>query len=168
MTLTSTRNAPYQRQMTDTMTDTPRTVLFPGSFNPFTLGHKSLVDRALPLFDKVVIAVGVNSSKPGAEEDAAERIESIRKVYSSEPKVEVCAYTGLTVDACRDHGARWMLRGVRTVADLEYERNLADINRRISGIETVVLFTLPELTAVSSSMVRELDRYGVDTSPFLP
>lgn len=143
------------------------TILFPGSFNPFTVGHQSLVARVLPLFDRVVIAVGVNAHKDSGDE-TAQRVEAIRALYASEPKVSVIAYSGLTVDACEAEGARWMLRGVRSAVDFEYERNLADINRRISGIETLLLFTLPEYAAVSSSMVRELRSYGRDVSEFLP
>ena len=92
--------------------------------------------------------------------------DAIRALYAAEPKVSVIAYSGLTVDACEAEGARWMLRGVRSVADFEYERNLADINRRISGIETLLLFTLPEYAAISSSVVRELQAYGRDVSEF--
>ncbi len=143
------------------------TILFPGSFNPFTVGHQSLVARVLPLFDRVVIAVGVNARKDSGDE-TAQRVEAIRALYASEPKVSVIAYSGLTVDACEAEGARWMLRGVRSTTDFEYERNLADINRRISGIETLLLFTLPEYASVSSSMVRELRSYGRDVSEFLP
>lgn len=142
-------------------------ILFPGSFNPFTIGHQSLVDRILPLFDRVVIAVGINSKKQTDNADDS-RIESISALYAGEPKVKVIAYSGLTVDACREEGARWMLRGVRSVADFEYERNLADINRRISGIETLLLYTLPEYASISSSVVRELQNYGHDVSEFLP
>lgn len=143
------------------------TILFPGSFNPFTVGHQSLVGRVLPLFDRVVIAVGVNSGKHGGT-SVGERIAAIERLYASEPKVTVTSYDGLTVDACRREGARWMLRGVRSTIDFEYERNLADVNRRISGIETLLLFTLPEYAAVSSSVVRELESYGYDVSEFLP
>lgn len=143
------------------------TILFPGSFNPFTIGHQSLVDRILPLFDRVVIAIGTNSGKT-AGTTVAERIETISLLYADNPKVKVIAYDGLTIDACRQEDARWMLRGVRSTADFEYERNIADINRKISGIETLVLFTLPEYAAVSSSMVRELQSYGCDVSEFLP
>ncbi len=143
------------------------TVLFPGSFSPFTKGHASLVERALTLFDTVVIAIGYNASKPGAI-PVEERVASIASLYASEPRVRVMAYSGLTVDACRAEGADWMLRGVRSVADFEYERNLADVNRMISGIDTVILFTLPELAAVSSSVVRELSANGHDVSAFLP
>lgn len=144
-----------------------RTVLFPGTFVPFTTGHASLVERALGLFDRVVIAIGYNSSKPQAV-PIEERIKAIASVYEGNPRVEVMAYTGLTVDACKAGNIRWMLRGVRSVADFEYERNLADVNRMISGIETVILFTLPELAAVSSSVVRELAANGYDVKPFLP
>ena len=143
------------------------TILFPGSFNPFTVGHKSLVDRVLPLFDRVVIAVGINSEKRSGP-SVDERMDSIRKLYADEPKVKVISYSGLTVDACKREDARWMLRGVRSTTDFEYERNLADINRRISGIETLVLFTLPEYSDVSSSVVRELRSYGYDVSGLVP
>lgn len=143
------------------------TVLFPGSFSPFTIGHASLVDRALKLFDNVVIAIGYNSSKPGPM-TVEERMAAIKAIYLSQPRVKVIAYSGLTVDACRAEGAGWMLRGVRSVTDFEYERNLADVNRMISGIETVILFTLPELSAISSSVVRELAANGHDVSSFLP
>lgn len=143
--------------------------LFPGSFNPFTLGHKSLVDRALPLFDKIVVAIGYNSEKCAVDDsDLSARLEAIRAIYRDEPRVEVTAYSGLTVDACRECGARWMLRGVRSVTDFEYERTLADVNRRISGIETIILYTLPEYASISSSIVRELRHYGHATEEFLP
>lgn len=145
-----------------------KTFLFPGSFNPFTLGHKSIVERALPLCDRLVIAIGHNSGKDLNREEITQRVLRIKQLFQSQPMVEVIPYEGLTIDACRQVGAKWMLRGVRSVADFEYERNLADINRSISGIETIILFTLPEYSAVSSSVVRELQRYGADTTPFLP
>ncbi len=143
------------------------TILFPGSFDPFTVGHQSLVDRILPLFDRVVIAVGKNSGK-GSATSVDERVASIKRLYGNDPKIKVTSYDGLTVDACRIEEAKWMLRGVRSTMDFEYERNLADINRKISGIETILLFTLPEYSAISSSVVRELDNFGYDTSDFLP
>lgn len=145
-----------------------RVALFPGSFNPFTLGHKSVVDRVLPLFDRVVIAVGYNEAKGGDGAGAGDRAEAIRRVYRDNPSVEVITYSGLTVDACRRCGARFMVRGVRSVADFEYERSLADINRDIAGIETLLLYTLPCYASVSSSAVRELSRYGCDVSRYLP
>lgn len=145
-----------------------RRALFPGSFNPFTTGHQSLVERGLELFDTIVIATGISSTKEVTEEDIIKRLEPISRLYAGNQRVEVTHYTGLTVDAARSHGCRFLLRGIRNSIDMEYERSLADINRRISGIETVLLLTLPELSAVSSSTVRELQRYGHDVSEFLP
>lgn len=142
--------------------------MFPGSFNPFTIGHQSLVERGLAMFDSIVIAIGISSSKQVTEAEIAERIEPIKQLYADNPRIEVIYYSGLTVDAAREHGCRFLLRGIRNTIDMEYERTMADINRRIGGIETVVLFTLPELSAVSSSVVRELERYGHDTAEFLP
>lgn len=144
-----------------------RIALFAGSFDPFTIGHKSIVDRALPLFDEIVIGVGVNSVKSG-HDTAENRCRNIEAVYGAEPRVRVVAFTGLTVEAARREGAQFLLRGVRSVADFEYERQMADINRNISGIESVLIYALPELASVSSSMVRELAAYGVDVSAYLP
>lgn len=145
-----------------------RRAMFPGSFNPFTIGHQSLVDRGLELFDTVVIATGISSTKQVTEEEIIARLEPIRALYAGNQRVEVTYYTGLTVDAARRYGCKFLLRGIRNTIDMEYERSLADINRRISGIETVLLFTLPELSAVSSSTVRELQHYGHDVSEFMP
>ncbi len=155
--------------MTRISSDSPaRVALFAGSFDPFTAGHASVVDRALPLFDRLVIAVGINADKTSAA-SAADRLAAIRAVYDGDPRVEVIACSGeLTVDLARRIGARWLLRGVRSVRDFEYERDMADLNRRLSGIETLILFSLPEHGAVSSSAVRELASYGCDVTPFLP
>ena len=144
-----------------------RTAIFPGSFNPFTVGHKSIVDRALPLFDKIVIAVGYNEHKAGAA-DVGERLDAIRTVYSGNQRIEVRSYSGLTVRFAEEIGARFILRGIRNSADFEYEKTIADVNREIGGVETVFIATLPELSAVSSSMVRELEHKGFDTSRYLP
>lgn len=147
-----------------------RVALFAGTFDPFTAGHASVVERALPLFDRIVIGVGVNAAKPGSE-PAASRVEAIRALYASLPagRVEVMEYTDcLTVELAARVGARWLLRGVRSVRDFEYERDIADLNRKLSGLETILLYTLPELAAVSSSAVRELRSYGVDITPFMP
>lgn len=138
-------------------------ILFPGSFNPYTRGHADIVERALKLFDRVVVAVGYNAQKQTNEND----LEAIRKLYADEPRVEVVAYSGLTVDAAREHGACAILRSVRSLKDYEYELQMADINRRLSGIETVILFARPELASVSSSVVRELQHFGCDVSQFL-
>lgn len=140
---------------------------FGGSFDPFTVAHKSVVDRALPLFSKIVIGIGVNTAKRPWQ-PVEERLEAIRRVYAGEPKVEVVVYEDLTVDAARRHGAKYLLRGARTVADFEYERSLADINRNLSGLESVLIYTLPEHAAISSSMVRELAAFGRDISPYIP
>ena len=142
-----------------------RIALFPGSFRPFTAGHADIVARGLELFDKVIIAIGVNPAKPAADAEAA--VEAIRALYAAEPRVEVEAYSCLTADFARSCGAAFLLRGVRSVKDFEYERDMADINRRISGIESVILFSRPELAAVSSSVVRELESYGHDVTQFL-
>ena len=144
-----------------------KTALFPGTFDPFTKGHADIVERGLRLFDRVIIAIGVNESKTPAE-DKEERLNDIRRLYADNSKVEVCAYTGLTCDFARQQGAGFILRGVRTLKDYEYERDIADINRHLSGIETVVLFCRPELAAVSSSIIRELQHNGRDVTEFLP
>lgn len=145
-----------------------RVALFPGSFRPFTLGHSSIVERGLSLFDRIVIAVGFNRDKDPDELEVEETVRTIAALYAGEPRVEVMSYSGLTVDAAAACGAQFLLRGVRSVKDFEYERDLADVNRKLSGIETVLFYSLPELSALSSSIVRELKSYGVDTSEFLP
>lgn len=144
-----------------------RIAYFAGSFDPFTIGHQSIVDRAMGLFDLIVIGVGVNGAKR-SRQTPQERVEAIRALYAQEPRVAVESYEGLTVEAARRAGAQYLLRGVRSVADFEYERQLADINRNISSLESVLLLALPEYGSVSSSMVRELESYGVDVSRFLP
>lgn len=143
--------------------------LFAGTFRPFTIGHASIVDRALPLFDKVIIAIGVNAAKDNGYTDAAERRKAISALYKAEERVEVVEYSGeLTTTLAKRLGAKWLIRGVRSVKDFEYERDIADINRLTAGIETIFLPALPELAAVSSSVVRELAQYGADVSNFLP
>lgn len=141
---------------------------YAGSFDPFTTGHKSIVDRALPLFaDGVVIAFGHNPRKEPWQ-PLEERMEAVRRLYAGDPRVEVISYTSLTWQAALAAGAGVLLRGVRTVADFEAERNLADINRNLSGLESVFLLALPELAAVSSSLVRELAHFGAPYSQFIP
>ena len=143
---------------------TLRTALYAGSFAPFTVGHLSVLQRALQIFDRVVVMVGINPAKPDRPDD----IDSLRRLVDGIDGAELLLWQGLTVDAAAEVGAKWLVRGVRSVADFEYERNLADINRRISGLETIILFATPELSMISSSMVRELRSYGHDVSPFLP
>ena len=144
-----------------------KTALFAGSFNPYTRGHHAIVQRALAIFDRVVVAIGCNMGKEGAA-DTAERRKAIEKVYAGEPRVEVAVYSGLTMDYARSIGATALLRGVRSVKDFEYERDLADVNMRMGGIETVILMSSPENAAISSSLVRELMAYGKDVKDLLP
>lgn len=144
-----------------------KTAVFPGSFDPFTTGHKNIVDRARGLFDKVIIAIGYNEHKHGFM-SVEQRLDSIRSVYDGAEDVEAVSYTGLTVDLCRQKGAGFIIRGVRNTTDFDYERTLADVNRKISGIETVVFIADPEYSIVSSSMVRELMHNDYDVARFLP
>ena len=144
-----------------------RIAIFPGSFDPFTVGHHSIVMRALPLFDKIVVAIGTNAAKYAMMSESR-REEALRELYADNEKIEVISYEGLTVDAAKMCGAKFILRGVRMIQDFEYEKNLAEVNRSISGLETVLLYTLPEFGHISSSIVRELIRYGRDVSSLLP
>lgn len=146
---------------------TQRIAVFPGSFDPFTIGHQSIVNRAADLFDKIIIAIGINDKKQSTHSEQ-ERITQIKKAVRGIENIEVISYHGLTVDVCKQYGAKYLLRGVRSFTDFEYEQNMADINRKIADIETVILFTLPEHASISSSVVRELDKYGYDTTDFLP
>lgn len=145
----------------------PRIAIFPGSFDPFTIGHASIVKRGLPLFDHIVIGVGVNESKRTLY-GSDDRVEQIRQLYAHEPRISVEAYTDLTIDFAKRMSASFILRGLRSVKDFEYERDIATMNQRLSGIETVLLFTEPEYSSISSSVVRELISYDKDVSAFLP
>ena len=144
-----------------------RIALFPGSFDPFTRGHRAIVDRALPLFDKLVIAIGVNRAKKGWM-PVEERLEKLRALYANEPRVEVIAYETLTMDLAAEYGAKYVLRGVRSMADFEYERTIADANRKIGGLETIFLISDTDTAHISSSLVRELAAFGHDVSDLLP
>ena len=141
--------------------------IFPGSFDPFTLGHYSIVKRTLAFMDEVIVGIGINEDKRCLM-SVEKRVESIRKLYVDEPRVKVLAYSGLTVDFAHEQGAGVIILGIRTVKDFEYEESIADIKRKLSCIETVFLFTEPDLASVSSSVVRELLHYGKDVSAFLP
>lgn len=143
---------------------------FAGSFNPFTIGHASIVERAIPIFDQIVIGIGYNAEK-GDSGDIKDRLKAIQKFAERFPdgKIQVMAYSNaLTIDMARQYGCDYLLRGVRSVKDFEYERDMADINREIGGIETLIMFSLPQYAAVSSSIVRELASHGVDVSGYLP
>ena len=144
-----------------------RIALFPGSFDPFTRGHQAIVERALPLFDKLVIAIGVNRAKKGWM-PIEERLAQLKALYVNEPRVEVIAYETLTMDLAKEYGAKYVLRGVRSMADFEYERTIADANRKIGGLETIFLISDADTAHISSSLVRELAAFGHDVSDLLP
>ena len=145
-----------------------KVAIFPGSFDPFTIGHKSIVTRALPLFEKIIIGIGHNINKEYYFA-LEKRVEWIKKVFKGNSKVEVKTYRGLTVDFCRQVNARYILRGLRTSSDFEYERAAGQINKAMyPEIETVFLLTMPEHTAINSTTVRDIIRYGGDASLFLP
>lgn len=141
-------------------------LLFPGSFDPFTKGHLDLVQRALKIADSVVIAVGVNESKK-CMFTAQERVDAIARYFASEPRVSVMSYSGLTMDLVRDTKADAILRGVRNVTDFEFERNMADVNAKVGGVQTIMLASAPELQHISSSVVRELALFGHDVSDMI-
>lgn len=144
-----------------------KTALFTGTFDPYTIGHHSVVMRALQLFDRVVIGVGVNERKQTVL-TAQERCRAIERLYAGEPRVEVTAYADLTVNLASRVGAACILRGVRSASDFEYERQQADLNRRIGHIETVLLYAEPGMESVSSSAVRELEKFGYPIDSFIP
>ena len=141
--------------------------LFTGSFDPFTIGHQSIVARVLPLFDKIVIGVGVNERKKYMY-SAEVRVKEIAELYADNPKVEVRAFNDLAVDFAHREGAWFFVKGVRSVKDFEYEREQADINRMMGGIETLLVFAEPQHASVSSSLVRELIHFGKNAEMFLP
>ena len=141
--------------------------VFVGSFDPYTIGHDNILRRALPLFDKIVIGVGVNVNKQNML-STEERVSAIAEIYADEPNVEVRQYTDLTCDFARREGASYIIKGVRSVKDFEYEREQADILRQISGVDTMLFFSEPHLQSVSSSAVRELKRFGKDITAYLP
>ncbi len=154
--------------------------IFTGTFDPFTIGHQNIAERALPMFDKLVIAVAVSKLKHATEE-ISQRVEAIRQVFPGECStlvdaadpskghhLEVVSYDDLTVDLAHRLGAQYLVRGVRSVKDFEYEREQADINRQIGGVETILLFSDPRYCSVSSTLVRELRFFGRDVSEFLP
>ena len=141
--------------------------IFPGTFDPFTIGHYSIVMRGLNLFDEIIIGIGVNQSKKTLF-DMDKRVDMIRQAYKDEPRVTVQTYDSLTVDFAVSMGAKYILRGLRTVSDFEYEHTIANANRQLNGLETVLLFTETEYSFISSTVVRDLIRYGRDISGFLP
>jgi pantetheine-phosphate adenylyltransferase len=145
-----------------------RICLFPGTFDPITLGHTDIINRALPLFDKIIVGLGINTAKAPMF-SAEQRLAWIREIYAHEPKLESGIYEGLTVHYCQKIGAQFILRGIRYVSDFEYEKTIADANRAMDKrIETIFLTGEPKYTSVASTIVRDIIRNNGDASPFLP
>ena len=144
-----------------------KVAIFPGSFDPITVGHEAIVKRGLSLFDEIIVAVGYNSNK-STYFSLSTRMAMIEKVFEDEPSITVRGYDGLTVQFALDAGARFILRGIRTSADFEYERAIAQVNKIMTGIESVFLLTTPEQTPVNSTIVRDILRHDGDASMFLP
>mgnify|MGYP001238713113 CR=1 FL=1 len=142
--------------------------VFPGSFDPITIGHESVIRRALPLFDKIIIAIGINSEKKYFF-PLEKRIQWIKELFDDEPKIEVDYYTGLTIEYCKKIGANYLLRGLRTSADFEYERIIAQMNKSMyPQLDTIFLLTLPEHSHISSTIVREIIINGGNPEKFVP
>jgi pantetheine-phosphate adenylyltransferase len=142
--------------------------IFPGSFDPFTIGHESIVRRSFDLFDKIIVSVGVNSGKKPFM-SIASRVAFINEVFKDDPMVSCDYFEGLTVDFCKKVNAKYMLRGIRTAADFEYERGMAQINKKmLQDVESVFLLTSPEYTPINSSIIRDILRNGGNASQFLP
>jgi pantetheine-phosphate adenylyltransferase len=145
-----------------------KVAVFPGSFDPFTIGHEAIIRRAMSLFDEIIIAVGANALKKNFY-SLETRKEMIRKVFEKEPRVRVDHYEGLTVDYCKKNGAGYLLRGLRTSADFEFERAIGQVNKSMApGIESVFLLTAPEHSYINSSIVRDIIKNGGDASKFVP
>jgi pantetheine-phosphate adenylyltransferase len=142
--------------------------IFPGSFSPFTVGHQAVVDRALPLFDKIIIAIGINSEK-NEFFSIEERMQWIELVYDKNEKIEIKRYEGLTVDFCKNEGANFILRGLRDSHDFKFEKNIAQMNKDLnSKIETIFIITPPKISHISSSLIRDIIKNGGDVSQFIP
>ena len=145
-----------------------RIALFPGTFDPVTLGHVDIVQRAVKIFDKVIIGIGTNVNKKPMYSDI-QRVEWINEIFKDDPRIEGIVYEGLTVECCKQLGARYIVRGIRFVSDFEYEKTIADMNRSLdSTIETIFLTCLPQYTSVASTLVRDVIKNGGDASMFLP
>ena len=143
-----------------------RIALFPGSFNPFTKGHEDIVSRALKMFDKVIVGIGVNSDKP--QENTYKNLRAIEEKYANDKRVKVITYNTLTADVVEKENATCIIRGIRNNVDLNYESEIARANYTLFGVETVFLLASPELKEISSSLVRELEKYGKKITDLLP
>jgi pantetheine-phosphate adenylyltransferase len=145
-----------------------RICLFPGTFDPLTLGHVDIINRAIPLFDEIVVGIGLNASKAPMF-SAEQRLQWINEIYKDEERVSGAVYEGLTIDFCKKIGAQFILRGIRYVSDFEYEKTIADANRTLDkSIETIFLTGEPKYTSVASTIVRDIIRNGGNAAPFLP
>lgn len=144
-----------------------KTALFTGTFDPFTIGHADIVRRALALFDHIIIGVAVSELKH-TKQEADQRLQTIKRLYDDNPAVEVVSYSDLTVDLAKRTNASCIIRGVRSMKDFEYERDQAEVNRQLGGIETLLLFADPQTAHISSTLVRELQFFGQDVSKYLP
>lgn len=153
--------------MSTTNSSKPRIAVFPGSFDPFTIGHYSIVKRALAFVDKIIVAIGVNGAKHTLF-DLETRKSIIRQAFADEPRVVVDSYDQLTVDYAKEVDATLILRGIRSIQDFEYEKTIADANRQLTGIDTILLFTEPQHSYISSTVVRDVFRYGKDVAQFMP
>ena len=143
-----------------------RIALFPGSFNPFTIGHENIVNRSLTMFDKVIIGIGINSDK--SNENANKNLAEIENKYKNEPRVKVITYNTLTADVVKKENATCIIRGIRNDVDLKYESEIAQVNYTLFNVETIFLLASPELKEISSSLVRELQKFGKKVSDLLP
>ena len=145
-----------------------RIAVFPGSFSPFSIGHQSVIEKALPLFDKIIISIGIHSEKPQYF-SIEERMQWIKDVYNNNPKIDVKQYKGLTVDFCKKEKANYILRGLRDSHDFKFERNIAHMNKELSpNIETIFIITPPKISHISSSIIRDIIKNGGDVSKFMP
>jgi pantetheine-phosphate adenylyltransferase len=145
-----------------------RIALFPGTFDPITIGHLDIIDRAMPLFDKLIIGIGRNANKTAMFSEEI-RLQWVHEIYKNDPRVSAMIYEGLTIECCQKAGANFIIRGIRYVNDFEYEKAIADMNRSLDPeIETVFLTCLPQYTSVASTLVRDVIRNGGDATPFLP
>ena len=149
------------------VTQKHKRAIFPGSFDPFTVGHYDIVKRGLELFDEIIIGIGRNSQKKDTF-PIRERMTAIEKIFAGDPRVKVMIYDCLTVDFAKQEKAEFILRGIRCVEDFEYERNMAEANKQLGNIETILLYTRPEYAHISSTLVRDLYSYNKDISAFVP
>lgn len=151
------------------LTEVKRIALYPGTFDPVTLGHEAIVKRALPLFDHIVVAIGHNAKKPDSYFTLEQRLDMLHRVFGTYPQVSIRHYTGLTTEFCKECGARFILRGLRSSADFSYERNIAQANNTLAPeIETVFIISSPGLSNINSSIVRDIHRNGGPIAAFLP